>query len=173
MSFEVTKAPMGFMNLMNWIFKSFLDEFVIVFIDDILVYFKSFAEHERHLRMVLQTLRNKRLYTKLKKCEFWLSSVTFLGHIINVDGEFCWSLQGRSHYESTETDKCNWSLKFHEFSWILSKICERLLQDHNSLDATYSKEHFSWMEWEEREKIPNIEESIGIGNNFSFTFRNW
>ena len=71
---------------MNQVFKPFSDEFVIVLIDDILVYFKSFAEHEQHLRMVLQTLRDRRLYAKLKKCEFWLSSVTFLGHIISVDG---------------------------------------------------------------------------------------
>ena len=86
MPFGVTNAPAAFMDLMNRVFKPFLDEFVIVFIDDILVYSKSFAEHEQHLRMVLQTLRNKRLYAKLKKCEFWLSSVTFLGHIISVDG---------------------------------------------------------------------------------------
>ena len=70
MPFGVTNAPAAFMDLMNRVFKPFLDEFVIVFIDDILVYSKSFAEHEQHLRMVLQTLRNKRLYAKLKKCEF-------------------------------------------------------------------------------------------------------
>ena len=74
------------MDLMNRVFKPFLDEFVIVFIDDILVYSKSIAEHEQHLRMVLQTLRRRKLYAKLKKCEFWLPSVTFLGHVISVDG---------------------------------------------------------------------------------------
>ena len=71
---------------MNQVFKSFLNEFVIVFINDILVYSKSFSKHEWHLRMFLQTLRSRRLYAKLKKCEFWLSTVTFLGHIISVDG---------------------------------------------------------------------------------------
>ncbi|GFY95476.1 hypothetical protein Acr_10g0008610 [Actinidia rufa] len=70
MPFGVTNAPATFMDLMNRVFKTFLDEFVIVFIDDILVYSKSFAEHEQHLRVVLQILRNRRLYAKLKKCEF-------------------------------------------------------------------------------------------------------
>ena len=78
MPFRVTNAPATFMDFMNQVFKHFLDEFVIVFIDDILVYSKSFAEHEQHLRMVLQTLRSRKLYAKLKKCEFWLSSMTFL-----------------------------------------------------------------------------------------------
>ena len=86
MPFRVTNAPIAFMDLINWIFKPFLDEFIIVFIDDILVYSKSITKHEQHLRMVLQTLQDGRLYAKLKKCEFWLSSVVFLGHIISVDG---------------------------------------------------------------------------------------
>ena len=89
MSFGLTNAPTTFMDLMNRVFKPFLDRFVFVFIDDILVYSKSFAEHEQHLRMILQTLRNKRLYAKLKKCEFWLSSVTFLGHIIKIGRASC------------------------------------------------------------------------------------
>ena len=88
MPFRITNAPAAFMDLMNWVFKPFLDEFVIVFIDDILVYSKSFEEHEQHLRMVLQTLRRRRQYAKLKKCEFWLSSVIFLRHIIIVYGVF-------------------------------------------------------------------------------------
>ena len=67
MPFGVTNALAAFMNLMNRVFKPFFDEFVIVFIDDILVYSKSFAEHEQHLRMIFQKLRNRRLYAKLKK----------------------------------------------------------------------------------------------------------
>ena len=74
------------MDLMNRVFKDFLDQFVIVFIDDILVYSQSEIEHERHLRMVLQRLRDHQLYAKFKKCEFWLSQVTFLGHIVGRDG---------------------------------------------------------------------------------------
>ncbi|KAL5579093.1 hypothetical protein UlMin_011535 [Ulmus minor] len=74
------------MDLMNQIFKEYLDQFVIVFIDDILIYSRSKEEHERHLRMVLQTLREKKLFAKFKKCEFWLENVSFLGHIISKEG---------------------------------------------------------------------------------------
>nr|GFA40688.1 putative reverse transcriptase domain-containing protein [Tanacetum cinerariifolium] len=74
------------MDLMNRIFHEYLDKFVIVFIDDILVFSKSKEEHEDHLRTVLQTLRQEKLYAKFSKCEFWLSSVAFLGHIVSVEG---------------------------------------------------------------------------------------
>ena len=70
MPFGLTNAPAIFMDLMNRVFHEYLDRFVIVFIDDILVYSKSQEEHEEHLRMVLQVLRDKKLYAKLKKCEF-------------------------------------------------------------------------------------------------------
>jgi len=86
MSFGLTNALAVFMDLMNRVFKSFLDHFVILFIDDILVYSKSKEEHERHLRLTLQTLREHKLYTKFSKCEFWLDSVTFLGHVVYKDG---------------------------------------------------------------------------------------
>src|SRR5262249_23952054 len=74
------------MDLMNRVFKPYLDKFVIVFIDDILVYSKSQEEHEEHLRIVLQTLREHQLYAKFSKCEFWLDSVCFLGHVVNKEG---------------------------------------------------------------------------------------
>ena len=86
MSFGLTNAPAAFMDLMNRVFKPFLDKFVIVFIDDILVYSRSKEEHAEHLRVVLQTLSENRLYAKLSKCEFWLDSVTFLGHVVCGDG---------------------------------------------------------------------------------------
>ena len=73
MSFGLTNAPAAFMDLMNWVFYPYLDRFVIVFIDDILVYSRRELEHERHLSLVLQTLRQHQLYAKLDKCEFWLS----------------------------------------------------------------------------------------------------
>ncbi|GJY35952.1 putative nucleotidyltransferase, ribonuclease H [Tanacetum coccineum] len=86
MPFGLTNAPAVFMDLMNRIFHEYLDKFVIVFIDDILVYSKSEEEHERHLRIVLEILRQKKLYAKFSKCEFWLQQVAFLGHIVSADG---------------------------------------------------------------------------------------
>ncbi|CAJ2645092.1 unnamed protein product [Trifolium pratense] len=83
MPFGVTNAPGVFMEYMNRIFHSFLDKFVVVFIDDILVYSKSEEEHKEHLRIVLQILKEKKLYAKLSKCEFWLKEVSFLGHVIS------------------------------------------------------------------------------------------
>ncbi|KAL4013688.1 hypothetical protein IC575_025871 [Cucumis melo] len=82
MSFGLTNAPAVFMDLMNRVFKEFLDTFVIVFIDDILIYSKTEAEHEEHLRMVLQTLRDNKLYAKFSKCEFW--AVSF-GHVVSLE----------------------------------------------------------------------------------------
>ena len=86
MSFGLINAPTTSMDLMNRVFKPFLDQFVIVFIDDILVYSKSGEDHEQHLRMVLQTLRERQLYAKSSKCEFWSNNVTFLGHVVSKDG---------------------------------------------------------------------------------------
>ncbi|KAL4028732.1 hypothetical protein IC575_011942 [Cucumis melo] len=74
------------MDLMNRVFREFLDTFVIVFIDDILIYSKTEVEHEEHLRMVLQTLRDNKLYAKFSKCEFWLKQVSFLGHVVSKAG---------------------------------------------------------------------------------------
>ena len=84
--FGLTNAPAAFMDLMNRVFKPYLDKFVAVFIDDILIYSKSHGEHGEHLRIVLQTLRTHQLYAKLSKCEFWLNSVSFLGHVISKEG---------------------------------------------------------------------------------------
>ncbi|KAL4037959.1 hypothetical protein IC575_001562 [Cucumis melo] len=86
MSFGLTNAPAVFMDLMNRVFKEFLDSFVIVFIDDILIYSKTEAEHEEHLHQVLETLRANKLYAKFSKCEFWLRKVTFLGHVVSSEG---------------------------------------------------------------------------------------
>ncbi|WVZ83904.1 hypothetical protein U9M48_030999 [Paspalum notatum var. saurae] len=86
MSFGLTNAPAYFMHLMNRVFMDYLDKFIVVFIDDILIYSKSEEEHEVHLRLVLQRLREHKLYAKLKKCEFWIDEVPFLGHIISKGG---------------------------------------------------------------------------------------
>ena len=74
------------MDLMNRVCRSFLDKFVIVFIDDLLIYSKSKEEHSQHLRQVLETLRTEKLYAKFSKCEFWIRKVDFLGHVVSKDG---------------------------------------------------------------------------------------
>nr|KYP59429.1 Retrovirus-related Pol polyprotein from transposon 17.6 [Cajanus cajan] len=86
MPFGVTNAPAIFMDYMNRIFHPYLDKFVVVFIDDILVYSKTKEEHAEHLKVVLQTLRERQLYAKLSKCDFWLEEVSFLGHAISSGG---------------------------------------------------------------------------------------
>jgi hypothetical protein len=86
MSFGLTNAPAYFMYLMNKVFMVYLDKFVVVFIDDILVYSETKEEHEEHLRLVLEKLRANQLYAKFSKCEFWLTEVAFLGHVISAGG---------------------------------------------------------------------------------------
>nr|KYP65444.1 Retrovirus-related Pol polyprotein from transposon 17.6 [Cajanus cajan] len=86
MSFGVTNALTMFMEFMNKIFIPFLDGFVVVFIDDILIYLGSLEEHREHLRLVLEVLREKQLYAKLCKCDFWPNEVKFIGHVISVEG---------------------------------------------------------------------------------------
>jgi hypothetical protein len=86
MSFGLTNAPAYFMYLINKVFMEYLDKFVVVFIDDILVFSKTEAEHAEHRRMVLQKLREHKLYGKRSKCEFWLKEVSFLGHVVSNGG---------------------------------------------------------------------------------------
>ena len=86
MPFGLTNAPAAFMDLMNRVFRKYLDKFVIVFIDDILIYSKNPEEHEEHLRLALQTLKEHQLYAKFSKCEFWLKKVHFLGHVVSAEG---------------------------------------------------------------------------------------
>ena len=71
---------------MNWVFRPYLDKFVVIFIDDILIYSKTEEEHSEHLRIILQSLREHKLYAKLSRCEFWLVEVIFLGHVIFKEG---------------------------------------------------------------------------------------
>ena len=86
MPFGLTNAPAAYMDLMNRVFYPYLDQFVVVFIDDILVYSKGAQEDDQHLRIVLQILREKKLFAKLSKCDFWLKKVSFLGHIVFTEG---------------------------------------------------------------------------------------
>ena len=96
MPFGLTNAPSAFMDLMNKIFRPYLGQFVIVFMDDILIYSGSGEERAEHLRIVLQTLREHRLYAKLSKCQFWLDSVAFLGTHNFCRGGLSRSAEGRS-----------------------------------------------------------------------------
>ena len=86
MPFGLTNAPTAFMDLIHRVFKPYLDPFFVVFVDDILIYSQSEWEHEYHLRIVLQLLIDHQLYAKFSKCEFWLTEVRFLGHVVSASG---------------------------------------------------------------------------------------
>ena len=85
MPFGLTNVPAAFMDLMNRVFQAQLDHFIIVFIDDILIYSPTKELHEKHLRIALQMLRDHRLYAKKSKCDFWLREVKFLGHVVSKE----------------------------------------------------------------------------------------
>jgi hypothetical protein len=86
MSVGLTNAPAYFMTMMNKVFMEYLDKFIVVFIDDILIYSKDDKEHEKHLRLIMEKVREYKLYAKFSKCEFWLNKVGFLGHIVSAEG---------------------------------------------------------------------------------------
>jgi hypothetical protein len=131
MSFGLTNAPAYFMYLMNSVFMPELDKFMVVFIDDILVYSKNEDEHTEHLHIVLQRLRDHRLYAKLSKCDFWLREINFLGHTISQDG--IWvdpeKVQGLEIFYHCTTDS-----EFSGIGRILSAIHSGFLQDCQAKD---------------------------------------
>jgi hypothetical protein len=86
MSFGLTNTPAYFMTMMNKVFMEYLDKFIVVFIDDILIYSNDDKEHEQHLRLIMEKLREHNLYVKFSKCEFWLNKVGFIGHILSTEG---------------------------------------------------------------------------------------
>ena len=118
MPFGLTNAPASFMDLMNRIFRPSLDQFVIVFIGDILIYSGSVEEHAEPLRIVLKTLQEHRLYAKLSKCQFWLDSVAFLGHSF-YRGGLNGSAEGRSYIELETSYECYRYKDFSGFGRVL------------------------------------------------------
>jgi hypothetical protein len=133
MFFGLTNAPAYFMYLMNKVFMKYLDKFIVVFIDDILIFSKTEEEHEKLLRMVLEKLRSNQLYAKFSKCEFWLTEVAFLGH------HLCWRnlsrpKQSKGHVKLDATEEC---FRNPEFPWIgrlLPSVHKGFLQNSQTND---------------------------------------
>jgi hypothetical protein len=129
MSFGFMNAPAYFMYLMNEVFMEYLDKFVVVFIDDILVYFETGEEHEKHLRLVLEKLRANQLYAKFRKCEFWLTEAAFLGHVVFAGGVLV--------DPGKVKDVLNWKLptdvsEIHSFLRLAGYYC-RFIQDFSKI----------------------------------------
>ncbi|KAA0064281.1 reverse transcriptase [Cucumis melo var. makuwa] len=124
MSFGLTNAPAVFMDLMDRIFHQYLDQFVIVFIDDILVYSVDREAHEEHLRIVLQAVRDKQLYTKFSKCEFWLEQVVFFRHVVSTKGV---SVNPQKVEAVVNWERPTSATKNAKFEW--SDKCEQSFQE--------------------------------------------
>ncbi|GKB34829.1 putative reverse transcriptase domain-containing protein [Tanacetum coccineum] len=128
MSFGLTNAPVVFMDFMNLVYKSYLDKFGIVFINDILIYSKSREEHKEHLKIILGLLKKEKLYAKFSKCDFWLDSVKFLGHVIdsNVVHVDPSKIEAIKNWvaPSTPTKNYKWGKEEEEaFQMLKQKLC--------------------------------------------------
>ncbi|GJW15281.1 reverse transcriptase domain-containing protein [Tanacetum coccineum] len=123
MAFGLTNAPAVFMDLMNRVCKPYLDKFVIVFIDDILLYSKTKEDHKVHLGLVLELLRKEKLYTKFSKCEFWLQEVHFLGHVVNQNG-----IHVDPNKIEVKNQKYVWGVEQEEaFQTLRNNLCDALI----------------------------------------------
>jgi hypothetical protein len=128
MSFRLTNAPTHFIYLMNSVFTPELDKFVVVFIDDILIYSKNEEEHARHLRIVLTRFREHQLYAKFIKCAFWLEEIQFLGHVLSANGIAVDPSKVKDIFGVETPNHCTSSLKFPWTGWLLSPIYSRFFQ---------------------------------------------
>jgi hypothetical protein len=141
MSFGLTNAPSHFTYLMNSIFMPKLDKFVVLFIDDILIYSKNEEEHARHLRIVLTRLREHQLYAKFSKCAFWLEEIQFLGHVLSAKGIAVDPSKVKDIFRVETTNHFTSSLKFPWTGWLLPPIYSSFFQaceaNHKFIEERY------------------------------------
>ena len=135
MPFGLTNAPAAFMDLMHRVFQPYLDQFVVVFVDDILIYSQLEWEHEYHLRIVLQLLRDHQLYAKFSKCEFWLTEVRFLGHVVSAS---------RVSVDSEKIEAVmSWERRKSVFDissfLVLARYYRRFIEDFSRLEAPMTR----------------------------------
>jgi hypothetical protein len=130
--FGLTNAPGVFMSLMNGVFREYLDKFVQVFIDDILIYSRTMEEHDEHLRLVLQCLQEHKLYGKLSKCSFYQSRIHYLGHVISSKGIIVDPAKVEAIMEWPAPTNVNEVHIFYGFSRILSTVCRGFFEDSKS-----------------------------------------
>jgi hypothetical protein len=129
---------------MNKVFMEYLDKFAVEFINDILVYSRNEEEHEEHICLVLQKLRDHRLYAKLIKCEFWLKQVAFFGHIISKGG-ISVDPSKIQNVLSWNVPECRWYLEFSWIGWLLSEDYRRILKDNQAHDWVAREGQEVWM----------------------------
>ena len=135
MPFGLTNAPTAFMDLMHRVFQPYLDQFVVVFIDDILIYSRSEEEHEDHLRVILQVLRDHQLYAKFSKCEFWHTEVKFLGHVVSASGV---SVDPEKVEAVMSWERLKSVFEIHSFLG-LAAYCRRFFEDFSRLAAPMTR----------------------------------
>nr|GEW81497.1 putative reverse transcriptase domain-containing protein [Tanacetum cinerariifolium] len=149
MPFGLTNAPAVFMDLMNPVCKPYLDKFVIVFIDDILIYSKTKKEHEVHLKLVLESLRKEKLYAKFFKCEFWLEEVHFLGRVVNHN-VFTWTRIVEPLTSLTEKNqKDEWSVEQEEaFQTLKNDYAAKSVRDAIGFECCLASSSRWTKDWE-------------------------